>query len=118
MLTQLYEWMMNIATYLIIVAAVLQAIPGKEYKKYIQFFSGLVLVLFLFSPILKLSGMMDTFTELYHSREYEMEKQEIQRKTEYFEDLDIMDFVPEQYQENTGEENGNRIEVEEIEIGE
>ena len=47
-----------------------------------------------------------------------MEKQEIQRKTEYFEDLDIMDFVPEQYQENTGEENGNRIEVEEIDIGE
>ncbi|MCU6748163.1 MULTISPECIES: stage III sporulation protein AF [Lachnospiraceae] len=116
MLTQLYDWIMDITSYLIVVSAVLQVIPGKEYKKYIQFFSGLVLILLLCTPILKLSGMQDTFTAIYSSREYEMEKQEIERRAQYFEDLDILKFVPEQYKERM-EESGGQIEVEEIKVG-
>lgn len=40
MFRQLYDWIQNIAVYLILVSAVMHAIPGKDYEKYIRFFRG------------------------------------------------------------------------------
>ena len=60
MLQQLYGWIQNIAVYLIVAAAVMHAIPGKDYGKYVRFFSGLVLILLLFTPVLNLTGMVGT----------------------------------------------------------
>lgn len=57
----LYEWIQNLVCYLVIFTAVLEVLPGKEYKKYIQFFAGLVLILLLVTPILKVTGMEQNF---------------------------------------------------------
>lgn len=97
MLTYLYEWISNLAFYLVLVTAVLQIVPGKEYKKYIRFFSGLVMILLMTTPILKLTGMEKRFYEIYHSREYEWEIKEMERQQEYFEGMDVLDFLPEEY---------------------
>ena len=51
------EWIRDIAVFLIVSAAVLHAVPGKDYRKYIRFFTGLILILLLAEPILELSGM-------------------------------------------------------------
>lgn len=116
MFCQLYDWIQNIAVYLILVSAVMHAIPGKDYEKYIRFFSGLMLILLLFTPLLNLTGMAEEFTSLYKSREYEMDRKEM------FRNADLLDFVPEEYrgymENEEDEENGGRIEVEEIRIGE
>lgn len=128
MLEWIYGWIQNISVYLIVMAAVMHAIPGKDYGKYIRFFSGLVLILLLFTPLLKLAGMEDTFRTLYRGKEYEMERQEIERAEEIYEQSDMSDFLgadPEEYSE-TGEniwsdedrvQGEGMIEVEEIEIG-
>lgn len=128
MLEWIYGWIQNISVYLIVMAAVMHAIPGKDYGKYIRFFSGLVLVLLLFTPLLKLAGMEDTFRTLYRGKEYEMERREIERAEEIYEQSDMSDFLgadPEEYSE-TGEniwsdedrvQGEGMIEVEEIEIG-
>lgn len=137
MFRQLYDWIQNIAVYLILVSAVLHAIPGKDYEKYIRFFSGLILILLLFTPLLNLTGMADEFARLYRSQEYEMDRREIENAEEMFQDADLLDFVPEEYRgaagagaetgaaeesaEEDGEgaqEGGDRIEVGEIRIGE
>ena len=55
MLEEIYRWIQNISVYLIVMAAVMHAIPGKDYGKYIRFFSGLVLILMLSSPLLRLA---------------------------------------------------------------
>lgn len=115
MLESIYEWIKNIVFYLVIVTVVLEVIPGNGYKKYIQFFSGMVMILLLVTPILRLAGMEGTFTELYHSIAYEQEKQEIEKQEQYFEQLDLFDFLPEEYQ-GTSEEDP--IKVEDIRIGE
>ena len=47
MLEGIYGWIQDISVYLIVMAAVMHAIPGKDYGKYIRFFSGLVLILLL-----------------------------------------------------------------------
>ena len=78
MFRDLYDWIQNIAVYLILVSAVMHAIPGKDYEKYIRFFSGLILILLLFTPLLNLTGMAEEFTSLYKSREYEMDRKEIE----------------------------------------
>lgn len=120
MFEYLYEWIQNLAFYLVIITAAIQILPGKSYKKYVQFFSGMVLILLMLSPILKLTGIESQFYDLYHSREYELEKEEIEKQKNYFKDLDILDFLPEEYQEGAGakeDEEKNKIEVEEIEVG-
>ena len=132
MLEYVYQWIQNLAVYLILVTAVMQVIPGKEYRKYVQFFAGMVLILLLLTPVMKLTGAEKGFYELYHSREYELQKREIERQADYLEDLDILEFLPEEYyvggesslsgeenaQENEKDETGSRIEVEEIQLGE
>ena len=77
MFRQLYDWIQNIAVYLIVVSAVMHAVPGKEYEKYIRFFSGLILILLLFMPLMNMTGIADEFVSLYKSQEYEMNRREI-----------------------------------------
>ena len=140
MLDELYGWIQSIAAYLVVSAAVMHAVPGKQYTKYIRFFSGLVLIMLLISPVLRVAGIEQSFLDLYHSREYEMKTREIREAGERLENADIMDFVPEEYigstagreteegvsgenremQTENGAENVDEslIEVEEIRIGE
>ena len=53
----LKEWIQNITFYFILVTLVMQMIPNQSYKKYIQFFTGLILVLLLAEPIMNIVGM-------------------------------------------------------------
>lgn len=39
----LTQWIQKIISMLLVMSAVLQVIPGKDYEKYIRFFCGLVL---------------------------------------------------------------------------
>ena len=65
MLEYIYEWIENIAFYLVIVVAVMHMIPGESYKKYIRFFVGMILLFMLAGPILKIFGMSHFPTEEY-----------------------------------------------------
>ncbi len=73
MFDYIYEWMKNIAFYLVIVVVVLQMIPGETYKKYIRFFAGLILILMLAGPILTLFG-----TNAFANGEYQKEMERIE----------------------------------------
>ncbi|MGC4019525.1 MAG: stage III sporulation protein AF [Muricomes sp.] len=123
MFDYLYEWIQNLAFFLVIVTAVIQIIPGNGYKKYVQFFSGMVMILLLLTPILRLTGIEKQFYNLYHDKEYEMSKEEIENRQRYFQDLDILDFLPNEYQyssegEEKAEDATDEIKVEDIQIGE
>ncbi len=74
MLEYIYEWIENIAFYLVVLVAVMQMIPGNTYKKYIRFFAGIILILMLTGPILKLCGMSEYPSEEYHKRMEEIEE--------------------------------------------
>lgn len=67
------EWIQNISVFLIVSAAVLHAVPGKDYKKYIRFFTGLILILLLAKPVLELSGMAGRFEAICQQNRYEGE---------------------------------------------
>ena len=54
MFEYLYEWLKDISFYLILVTAVTYVLPSNSYRKYIRFFTGLVLILMLLTPVLNL----------------------------------------------------------------
>lgn len=74
MLDYIYQWIENIAFYLVIVVAVMHMIPGESYKKYIRFFIGMILILMLSGPIFKIFGMSDFPGEEYQKRLEEIEE--------------------------------------------
>ena len=82
MLDYIYEWMENIAFYMVIVVAAMQMVPGDGYKKYIRFFAGMILILMLTGPILKLFGMSE-----FPNDEYKKELEEIENATKYMEEI-------------------------------
>lgn len=122
MLSYLYEWVKNIAYYMILVTVAVQVIPKSGYKKYIRFFTGLLLILLLSEPILKAAGMEQAFTELYENASYKQEIQEIEEKTKYLEDVELPSSIYEGTEEEDGingetEENNQDIEIGEVVIG-
>ncbi len=100
MVGNLYEWLQNLAFYLVLVTAIFHIIPESNYKKYIQFFTGLVLIIMIISPIMQLFGTDISIKDFYQDMEYKNEiKQEVM-----------------EWQEKVMEESDAEIEVEEIQI--
>lgn len=127
MLDMVYSWMKNTAFYLVIMTAVLEVLPRNTYKKYVRFFTGLVLILLVLSPVLKWTGTVDTFRFEYKQREEkfraEMERQRKAFETENLENSflkEVGEQVPnfEEGEEEQVPVERNRIEVEEVKIGE
>lgn len=137
MLDALYDWIRNLAFYLVVMTAVLEVIPGNAYKKYIQFFTGLVLILLVVTPMLEVTGTFGEFRTEY-ARQEEKLQEETKKQEELFESADVFGFLPENHEiqsvreEQTGVRNAvtenpaetgsdgetDRIEVEEIRVGE
>lgn len=109
MFEYLYEWIQNLAFYLVLITAVIHMIPESGYKKYIHFFTGLVLILMILTPVLKLFGMDSYITDIYNNPQYK----EFIEKVEQSGDTKKM---LQEYSEEMIEEQEN-IEVEEIQIG-
>ena len=65
MFDYIYEWVRNIACYMVLVTAFIQIVPGNDYKKYIRFFTGIILIILLMTPVLKLLGMGSGFWDIY-----------------------------------------------------
>ena len=70
---ELYQWLQDLAVYLILVSAILQALPQESYQKYIRFFSGLVLIILLMTPLLRLTDMEDSFRSRVQEQNMEQE---------------------------------------------
>ena len=105
------DCMEDLAVYLILVSAILQALPQESYQKYIRFFSGLVLIILLMTPLLRLTDMEDSFRSRVQEQNMEQES------------ASFLEEIREKQEEGKGEmtletEEKEQIEVEEIQIGE
>lgn len=82
MLDYIYQWIENLAFYLVIIVAVIQMVPGENYKKYIRFFAGMILILMLAGPVFKVFGAWE-----FHNQEYHKELERIEDATTYLENM-------------------------------
>ena len=63
-----YQWIQNLSVWLVLSAVILHLVPGKDYGKYVRFFSGMVLLLLFLEPMLKLTGTDGMITKLYEGK--------------------------------------------------
>lgn len=108
MFQYLYEWIQDMSVYLILITAVFYALPDSSYKKYVRFFTGIVLIFIMAAPVLKILGADTQVMNFYKSREYEKKIEEMEKAAQYL--------------EGSGDEKGAEgigdIEVGEIQIDE
>lgn len=105
MFGDLYVWLKDVSFYLILVTAVLYVLPSNSYRKYIRFFTGLVLIILLLNPIWSLFEKKEYIGEDF-IREFEEDYEE--KKAEWMKEIE--DYSVEN-------ESVKQIEVEEIVIG-
>ncbi len=84
MFSYLYEWIMNLSYYMVMVTAVMHIVPNSDYKRYIRFFTGLVLVLMLTDPVLGLLGAGDLWQNLYESPAYREQVEKMEQALQDF----------------------------------
>ncbi len=77
MFAYLYEWIRNVAFYLVLVTALLHVLPRSGYQKYIRFFTGLVLILLVLAPVLKLFQMEEELRDAYRGDSWLEQLEEI-----------------------------------------
>ena len=111
MFDYLYDWLQDISYYLILVTAVTYVLPSNSYRKYIRFFTGLVLILMLMTPVLHLFGKNVPADEIMFEK-YEAELQK--SLPDFIKDVNKFESMDAAYTEN---ENVQDIEVEDIVIG-
>ena len=114
MVQECYDWVWKLAGYLIFMTAVLQLVPGEKDRKYIHFFTGLVLIILIASPVIKFFTSDDLFVQFqdqYDAMETQVE--EMLKNTSGLESRNAEDELSENVE---GGEPGE-IQVEEIRIG-
>ena len=113
----IYEWIQNIAFYLILITVLLHMLPDSDYKKYIRFFTGLILILLLITPVLKLLHIDYWITDLYKSEEYRRQVRRMEEAAPWLgEGEEGLSEKEGQSGEEPAEEEKKLIEVEEIQI--
>ena len=94
MFQYIYQWMIQATFYLVIFTAVMQLLPNGNYQKYVHFFTGLIMILLILTPAMKLLGMERTFIQLYQEYQEEStffmeEQQEVEEGQIYVEPVEI-----------------------------
>lgn len=59
------DWIKSIAYYVIVISVFHGILPDNRYKKYVQLFTGLVLVLLILSPIVRLAGQEENMASFF-----------------------------------------------------
>lgn len=89
----LYEWIRNIAFYMVLVTSMIQILPNSTYKKYIRFFTGMILIMLLMTPVLKIFHMEESFDTLFQNESYQQEMKRIKETTKYLEEIHLEDYL-------------------------
>lgn len=81
-------WLRNLIGYIFAVSIGLQMLPNKKYEQYVRLFTGLLLILIVIQPVLKIGGV-DAFLENKITRfvqEQEVLERDIAEFTKIFSD--------------------------------
>ena len=118
----LYEWIKDIAIYMLLVSVIVNLLPKNHYEKYVRLFTGMVMIILMIKPLssfLNLQEQLDTFFSLdiykQELRDVNMDFQEISNT---YEDQ-MMEGYKEQIQSQLGlllQEEGKSLEHVEFEL--
>ena len=79
----IFSYLKSYVILFLVLTILLEMVPKAGMQKYIRFFSSLILVLILASPIFRILGMDENFRQMYNSAEYRQMKREIEEKEQF-----------------------------------
>lgn len=69
-MSMVYAWVKNVVCFYIFLTVILHLLPRDNYRKYVRFFSGMLLMILVFSPVLSLLGKEDTLLQRISQAEF------------------------------------------------
>ncbi len=89
----LFEWIRNIAYYLIFITVVSNLLPNKKYEKYIRFFAGMVLILLVLKPVTGGLRLENTMAYYFESISIKKEAGELKGEISKMEDKRLKTLI-------------------------
>lgn len=80
-----YGWVKNIVCFYIFITAVLHLLPKESYRKYVRFFTGLLLAILVLTPVLSLVGNSENLYEKIEQIGFFQEMENLKLDTAYLE---------------------------------
>lgn len=92
------ELVRNILVYVVIVSVMRGLIDNPKYRQYFQFFSGIIMILLMLSPVLSLFQSETAWYEILEEKILQMDLESIQGEMEIADDR-FAEMVKEEYKE-------------------
>ncbi|MDD3172446.1 MAG: stage III sporulation protein AF [Herbinix sp.] len=83
---EVYSWIKNIVVYMIINTIIMNLLGNKSYKKYVSIVSGMILVLIVISPLVKLMKLEDNLDYFLQSNDFAIESSDFKNELNQMEE--------------------------------
>lgn len=83
---EIYSWIKNIIVYMIINTIIMNLLGNKSYKKYVSIVSGMILVLIVISPLMKLMKIDGNLDYFLQSNEFSIETSDFKNELNQMEE--------------------------------
>lgn len=97
------DWIKGIVILFVVLAAFLYLVPNKQYKKYIQFFMEMIIVIAVITPVSKVVYANEDFEEMIHYTQFWQEMENAQKDAGKMEFLQT-DYYKQEYEQAIGED--------------
>ena len=74
------EWMLNLTLFSLLSSMIMRLLPGKTYLPYIRIFCGIMMILILFQPILRLGGLEEKMENFFMEEIYDTERKQMENR--------------------------------------
>lgn len=81
----IYVWVKNIVCFYILLTVVLHLLPKEGYQKYVRFFSGMLLVILILTPVLSILGKEEVLLKKIDQTRFFQELDNLKLDTEHLE---------------------------------
>lgn len=109
-----YGWVRNLICFYIFMTAVLHLLPKESYRKYVRFFTGLLLVILVLTPVISLFREEDVLYEKIAQAGFWQETENRKLDTEYLADSQRAVYQKE-YEKAIGMDISQMAESQELE---
>ena len=69
----LYGWVKNLAVFMILISMIRNLLPKNNYEKYVRLFTGMLAVILVMEPLIKILGVQDSIDNLFSLDIYSQE---------------------------------------------
>ncbi|MDF2590199.1 MAG: hypothetical protein K0S41_4040 [Anaerocolumna sp.] len=114
-MAEIYSWVKNIIIFLILTTIITNLLGKSSYKKYIDLVIGIILVLLVVSPLLKIFQLEETLDYFFSSNSLLADAEDISGKLEDMEEVQMSTIVN-GYEEEISRQVGNLLASENLEI--